>query len=330
MTMDARTGYCGHPAQLYGLRRVRLEEGRAGGSTVIEAFTADGLQVDILPDTGLDIGLARYKGMNASFLTKNGYDGPSAFLPYEMEFLNTFPGGLLYTCGLRNAGPPCRDGAAGEYHPQHGRLHGLRAEEVTAALEGGDLVVTGVLRESALFGHCLELRRRITIPAFESRITVEDSIQNLTPRPEEYMLLYHCNFGYPLLSQHARLQLPQPCKTTPRTEFAKAGLDRACLFDPPRDGEEERVFFHELPESQARLENPEAGFGVTLRWSGDTLPVLVQWRSMAAGDYALGLEPSNNWIMGRARERENGTLPTLGAYERVQTRLEFRFEAVAS
>ena len=320
--------YTGNPDQLFGLRRVRLEEGRAGGTTIIEATTAGGLQVDILPDTGLALGLVRYKGVNVSYQSKNGYDSPAVNLPVEMEFLNTFPGGLLYTCGLRNVGPPCRDGAAQEYHPQHGRIHSLQATEVSASTVGDDQVVTGVLRESALFGHVLQLRRRITIPAFGSSIRIEDTVENLTPKPEEFMLLYHCNMGYPLLDEHARLVLPKQRKTTPRSDHAESGLGQECEFTPPVDGEEEMVFFHQMDEAWARLENPKVGTALTLKWSGDILPVLAEWKSMASGDYVLGLEPSNNFIMGRAAERENGTLKTLGGFESVSTCIELNLETI--
>jgi hypothetical protein len=205
-------------------------------------------------------------------------------------------------------------------------VHGLQAEQVTAAVSGDDLVITGVLRETALFGYVLQLHRRIILPAFGSRIIIEDTVENLTPRTEEFMLLYHCNFGYPLISEKARLVLPEPRKTTPRSDFAQTGLGRECTFDPPVDGEEERVFFHEMKEFRARVENPFAGIAVTLTWSSDTLPVLAQWRSMASGDYVLGLEPSNNFIMGRVKERENGTLQTIGAFGSIRTKLEFAFE----
>ena len=30
---------------------------------------------------------------------------------------------------------------------------------------------------------------------------------------------------------------------------------------------------------------------ITVSYSGDTLPHFVEWKSMASGDYALGLEP---------------------------------------
>ena len=324
MTEEERKGYIGNPAQLYTLRRVTIEEGRAKGVQVIEVCTAGGLQLDILPDTGLDIGQAKYKGVNMSWMSKNGYDSPTVISPYENEFLNTFPGGLLYTCGLRSAGPANRDGD--EWHPLHGRYHGISAQQVCAEAVGDEIVIRGTIRETALFGHVLELKRTIRIPVYGSSVTVEDTVSNLSPRDEEFMQIYHCNFGYPLLSEKARLVLPEERETIPRTEFAKTGLGRECRFDEPADGEEERVFFQKMKkEFWARLENPELGVNMTISWSGDTLPVLTQWRSMASGDYALGLEPTNCYIMGRHDERENGTLPVLKAFasEKHQVKIEF-------
>ena len=47
---------------------------------------------------------------------------------------------------------------------------------------------------------------------------------------------------------------------------------------------------------------------------------------MAAGDYALGLEPTNCYIMGRHAERDNGTLPVLKAFESVTHTVQIAFE----
>lgn len=309
-----RAGYIGNPAQAYTLRRVTLAEGKAKGCAVIEVCTAGGLQADILPDTGLDIGQVRYKGMNMSWMSKNGYDSPAVIHPFETDFVNTFPGGLLYTCGLRSAGPANRDD--GEWHPLHGRYHSQAADHVCAEAEGEDIVIRGTVRETALFGHVLEVKRTIRIPIFGASIQVTDAVTNLSPRDEEIMQIYHCNFGYPLLSEKAELILPEDRETVPRTEFAKTGLGRECVFDEPIDGEEERVFFQKMRKDfRARLENKDLGVAMEMRWSGDTLPILSQWRSMASGDYVLGLEPTNCYISGRHAERENGTLPVLKAFE---------------
>lgn len=319
-------GYIGNPAQLVTLRRVTVSEGRAKGTEIIEVKTAGALELEILPDAGLDIGQCRYKGINMSWMSKNGYDSPAAISPYETEFVNTFPGGLLYSCGLRSAGPANRDN--GEWHPLHGRFHSLQAEHVSATIDGDEVIVSGTIRETALFGHCLEVKRVIRIPVFGSKVTVEDTVSNLTPRDEEIMQIYHCNFGYPLLSEKAKLVLPDARETLPRTEFAKTGLGRECEFDAPIDSEEERVFFQKMEhEFWARLENPEIGVNMTISWSGETLPILSEWRSMASGDYVLGLEPTNCYISGRHDERENGTLPVLKAWESVKNQVTIAFEA---
>ena len=320
-----RKGYIGNPLQLCTLRHVTVSEGKAKGTRIIEVKTAGGLELDVLPDAGLDIGQCRFKGINMSWMSKNGYDSPAVISPYETEFVNTFPGGLLYTCGLRSAGPANRDN--GEWHPLHGRYHSLQAEQVCAETADDEIVIKGTIRETELFGHVLEVKRSIRIPVFGASVTVEDTVTNLTPRDEEIMQIYHCNFGYPLLSEKARLILPEERETIPRTEFAKTGLGRECEFDKPIDGEEERVFFQKMKkEFRAKLENPELGINMTISWSGDTLPILSQWRSMASGDYVLGLEPTNCYIMGRHDERENGTLPVLKAWESITNTVKIQFE----
>lgn len=323
MNNQHSSGYLCHPTQRFTLRRLTLEEGRARGVQVIEVMTAGGLQLDILPDAGLDIGQARYRGVNVTFISKNGYDSPAAISPHETEFLRTFPGGMLYTCGLRSTGGAHRDGD--EWHPLHGRYHSLQAEQVAAYVEGDVIIIRGVIRETALFGHCLEVRRTIRIPAEGADVTVEDELTNLAFAPEEYALLYHCNFGWPLLCKDAVLSLPEGRRTTPRTPFAATGLGQECTFTTPVPGEEERVFFHEDMPHTVTLKNPVLGIGVTMTWS-DTLPILAQWRSMAAGNYVLGLEPTNCYIMGRRQERENGTLPVLQPGESVRTRIDFHFD----
>lgn len=320
-----KSGYICHPQQLYTLRRMTVAEGKAKGTTVIEVCTAGGLQVDILPDTGLDIGQVRFKGTNVTFISKNGYDSPARINPYESEFLNTFPGGLLYTCGLRTTGGPHRDGA--EWQTQHGRYHSLPAEPVAILEEGGFVFVKGTLRETALFGYHLEVRRTIRIPVMGSEITVSDEITNLGFQDEEIALLYHCNFGYPFISEEAHMELPDKRKTTPRTPFAATGLGRETTFDAPMPGEEERVFFHEEMEHRAALVNESQHIRMNLTWS-ENLPILAHWRSMASGDYVCALEPTNCYIMGRKFERENGTLPRLKSFETIKTEVNFHFEII--
>lgn len=320
------SGYLSHAQQAYTLRRVTLAEGTARGTQIIEVVTADGLALDILPDAGLDIGQARYRGQNVSFICKNGYDSPLR-AGREHGFLRSFPGGMLYTCGLRSTGGPHFDGD--EWHPQHGRFHSLPAEQVSAYAEGETLIIRGMIRETALFGYHLELTRIIRIPIFGADVTVTDTLVNRGHAPEEYVLLYHCNFGWPLLSDTAELLLPAQRRTSPRNDDAAAGLGREhlCTAPIPVGTEPERVFFHEDMAHTVTLRNAAQGMQMTLTWS-DTLPILAQWQNMIAGDYVLGLEPTNNYILGRKQERENGTLPVLAPGASTQTEVHFHFETI--
>lgn len=321
----SRNPYVGHPRQTYGARALRIDEGRAVGSRLIEVYTEAGLELDILPDTGLDMGRCRFKGRNMSFMSKNGYDGAAAVLPYESEFLNHFPGGMLYTCGLRNTGGACRDEESGEFFPMHGRYHGLSAEELSVKVGNGFIYVSAVMRETALFGHVLELRREYKIPVKGSEIELTDTISNLGTKDEEWMLLYHINFGYPLLAAEAKLVLPEERKTWPRTDFSAERMDLISVFNEPVDNEPERCYFHDLDKTSVRLENQQLGVAAHLSWNKEVLPHLIEWRSMATGDYALGLEPSNSFIMGRVEERKNGTLPVLKAGEQIKSRIVLQF-----
>ncbi|MBQ7150924.1 MAG: aldose 1-epimerase family protein [Synergistaceae bacterium] len=317
----------GNDEQLYGIRRVVIDEGTAKGCTVYQVTTAGGLDFDILPDSGLDMGRLRFKGVNINYLTKNGYDNPNRFLPIKDNFDHTFPGGMLYTCGLLSVGPECFDNEGDkEFHPLHGRYHGQSAKNLFAYVEGDNIFAGGEVRESEQWKHCLSLKRRYKIPAWESEILIEDEITNLTPAPVEYEMLYHVNFGWPFLSEKTTLELPEKIKTTPRTAYAAENLDKQCKFSGPIDGEEERVYFNEVfSDPVARVKNPELGITAELSWSLDTLPRLSQWNSMRSGEYVLGLEPSTCYTMGRAEERIKGELRTLKPFGSIKNFVKLKF-----
>lgn len=325
MEREQRLRYASHDAQLFGVSAYERMDGAARGARISQVVTGGGLSYDVLPDNAMDILGVSYKGVNVSYLSKVGHT--SDYYLHEDDFANYFSGGMLYTCGLLSTGPSGYD--KGVYHPLHGRLHALRAENCSARAGEDGIELLGTMREAALFGHCLRLRRRIYSPAFSAEILIEDLVENLMPEPVELMLLYHMNFGYPFLSEHLQLELPEGTKTTPRTPFAAEAMDSVGTFSPPVDGLEERVYFHDIPAqegmSSVTLKNPALGFGARVQCNKDALPYIVQWKSMKSGDYALGIEPSNSRIMGRSAERENGTLRTLPAYgsERFTVRLSF-------
>ena len=317
--------YVGNEAQLYGVRRVILDEGNARGIAIYQVTTAGGLELDILPDTGLDIGRVKFKGVNMNYMSKNGYDSPVRFLPVSGNFDRYFPGGMLFTCGLLSAGPENTD-TDGDFHPLHGRYHGNSASGLCAYADDHNIHVCGEIRETAQGKHNFSVRRKYTIPAFGSEILIEDEITNLTPSPVEYMMLYHMNFGYPMLSEKSEIIFPEKRKVTPRTKYAEEKLSENCKISAPIDGEEECVYFNEMEDdAYVCLKNHELGIEAQITWSLDTLPILAHWKNMKSGDYVLGLEPSSCYIMGRERERREGKLRVLAPFGSVKHFVRLKF-----
>ena len=50
-------------------------------------------------------------------------------------------------------------------------------------------------------------------------------------------------------------------------------------------------YFLRLKTPRVCLKNKSLGKQFVLEWTKETLPHFVEWKSMASGDYALGLEP---------------------------------------
>ena len=300
-----------NPSVLYGARRMRLEQGQG----LVEVKTAAGLRFTLLEDKCLDILELEYKGNNLGFLSKNGLVNENN--PETDSFTRYWQGGFLSTCGLRNMGPACS--IDGEFFPLHGRIGTMPAEPVNVCVNEELISISGIVRESAMFGHCLELHRNIEVPSDGAVLTVKDVLYNLTPEPEHIFMLYHINFGFPFLSEALSAKFPEG-EVRGRTPEAQSVIDSHTVFSAPIDGESEHVFFHIPKEERPKvtLTNKQLGISAEISYSAKQLPVLAQWKCMKSGDYALGIEPSTNFIHGRDKELEKGydvVIPGFGTLE---------------
>lgn len=314
-------------SQVAGVRDVEFASGKAKGTHALELYNLAGLRCTVLPDKCMDIADLSFRGVNLGFCSKNGITANKFFNALDNEFLYNWGGGLLSTCGLANTGPACEDG--GLYRTEHRRLGSIPAENVSIreTWKGDDckIELSGNMQESRIYGSNLVLRRGISMGIYDRSIVIEDTVENLEPTPEEFMLLYHINFGYPLINAGSEVVRSQ-AKTLPRTEMTEAELAAWNNIGPPQDDCPEQVFYHvNSPSSaiaRAAIFNRELGFGVSITYSADTLPILVHWKSMRSHDYTVALEPSNSYIMGRAGERANGTLSRLAGYSSATFRIE--------
>lgn len=218
-----------------------------------------------------------HMGQNVSFLSKN------AFTAREVPFSGRFEGGMLYTCGLDSVG-------AREGFELHGSHHNTPARVTRAEVNEKGILIEAEMRETALFGKNLLFRRRVFSAVGSDTVEITDTLENCGTRAEDYCLLYHVNVGYPMLDEGAEL-LDDAGEVIPRTPWAAKHLAERRQMCAPVDNEEEMCYFLRLKTPRVTLKNAALGKRFTLEWSQETLPHFVEWKSMAAGDYALGLEP---------------------------------------
>ncbi len=332
--LEARLGRL---EQVGGLRRSVWTEGSEAGVEQVQVRTGAGLAYTVLPSRGMDIGLAEFGGVPLCWLSPNGEAHPAYFDDRGLGWLRTAAGGLLMTCGLSQVGSPCEDGS--EKLGLHGRAHHTPARQVCAegVWEGDEyrMTVRGQVEETRIFSEHLSLRRTVTSWLGMNKIEFHDVVENLGFEPTPHMLLYHFNFGFPLLGKDTQVTFPSR-KVTPREpDLSLGGLDG---WQAPQAGFHERVYYHEDltvdadGRTEVRICNPHfPGVGgqaarsvvVHLAWETRNLPELVQWHMPGEGTHVLGIEPANCRVGGRAAERERGTLTTLMPGQSVEYRLEF-------
>jgi galactose mutarotase-like enzyme len=313
--------HAGDIRQIANVRLCELSDGPGRGVRVAEFNTGSGFAFTVLLDRGLDIYAASFKGMPLAWQSATGVVHPAYYEPAGTGLLRSFGGGWMNTCGLTNAGIPGRD-IFGEYE-----FHG-RASHLPAQLTGYggrwhddeyELWLEASIREVSLFGFDLQLTRRLTTRLGESHLQIVDVVENRGDREAPFMLLYHCNFGFPLVAEGARLVLNQK-SVRARDEVAQAGIARHRVMEAPQAGYAEQVFFHEVnPEANgfatAAVVNDELKLAGYVSYRHKELPNLVQWKQMGAGAYVLGVEPANCAVLGRQAERERGTLQMLAPGE---------------
>lgn len=319
---------CGDVSQIADAREGVLAGGKAESVKVIDVKTGGGLTFSVLPSRGLDIAWAAYNEKAIAYIGKPGVVHPAYFEPEGTGFLRSFYCGLLTTCGLTYSGATSVD--EGEALGLHGRISHEPAQElcISKDWEGDDYVITikGKMLEARVFGSRLVLSREIRVIAGENIIQLRDVVENEGFEKQPLMLLYHCNFGFPLVDAGTRLILPEGIVTKARD--LAGDVSSFSRFEAPTANYAEQVFYHDAGESTldasyAALFNERLALGAYVKFKRSELPHLVEWKMMGEGDYVVGLEPSNCYTEGRAAARADRSLEFIEAGEVRTFHLEF-------
>ncbi len=322
-------------AQLGGIETAVLDNGAGRGTRIAWINTGTGLRYKVVIDRAMDIADAFYQQYSLAWLSQAGVVAPQPFSNRGTDWLRTFGGGLLTTCGLTHVGGPESD-SNGE-RGLHGQISNIPAEIISIIqpdpLAGQmDMHITGIIKQTQLFGPRLTLKRTISGTLGQAVIRVQDEVVNHANTAASHMLLYHCNFGWPLVDEDTELLWQGNWQSPSGTSAKIFREDNNFRRVPPpleaHAGAGEEVAFIDIEPDGAGhcvcgLHNARLPLAVTVRFNKSQLPWLTNWQHWGKGEYITGLEPGTHPPIGQAKARTQQELILLAPGESRQYTLEF-------
>jgi hypothetical protein len=337
--------HVGGPAADYSVTKRTLRAGRSQGVEVVEVKSGE-LRFTVLPTRGMGLwraSLDRVQGDSPIFADQRFASVPAKIgtVPLQLGWKSPVhgpvhpalvrlsePSGLgwldgfdelLVRCGLESNGAPefAPDGRL--LYGLHGKIANVPAHKVEVTIDGdaGEISVKGTVDEARLFGNKLRLESTYTTRVGQPGIRITDTVSSLSAEPAELELLYHVNFGPPLLGPGAKVVLPLS-KLAPRDAVAAADLPAWNSYGPETPGLAEACFFCDLAadtagRTQALLQSASGTQGVALKFAKRQLPCFTLWKSCraAADGYVTGLEPGLNFPNVKSFEKRAGRVAVL-------------------
>ncbi len=204
-------------------------------------------------------------------------------------------------------------------HSIHGRVGTIPAKLTGYGerWEGDEcfLWCEGVVTQGTVFGEHLELTRRIEIKAGTNDIKLTDRVTNRGFYRTPHMYCYHINVGHPVLAEGSRYLAPIKdvvWAAHAGEDYQKQGVGYRSMPAPQMQFHEQ-VWQHEMGadangEVPVALVNDRLGIGFEVVTRKDQFPCMYEWQNLQAGQYALGIEPATNHVLGHGAARERNEL----------------------
>lgn len=289
----------------------------------IEALRLQGgaLQITVIPQRTLDLYELRYRDAGISYTDDRAKITPRGFCEAGQEnFSAHFFAGMMTTCGLIQAGRPCREN--GRSFGLHGCISNTPATRVQTAVLPDRVTVQGITVERHPEGEAMQLTRCITLHQ-DSWVEIADQVENIGGAVTPFMLMYHINFGVPFLSENLRVSIPFT-HTEDRDTGLPAAPEDILKMEPRGSWTREKVYYTQADmTSGARLFDPHSGRECRLTAQGTSW--LGIWKNFTEGAYALGIEPCNCPGLGRVNAAKRNLLPYLAPGEARQFRIRLQF-----
>jgi hypothetical protein len=312
----------------------------------------EGVDVIVVNNGRLSFVVAPTRGMSVVKVEMGdirlGWDSPVKEIVHP-QFINLQSrGGLgwlegfnewMVRCGLEWAGHPGKDkfinntGDDAEMDlTLHGKVGNIPASEVEVLIDSSPrrrIRIRGRVDERMFYGPKLELWTEISTEPGSNAFRIEDEIKNYGAYEQEFQIIYHANYGPPLLEAGSRFVVAAK-EVRPFNTHAAKSLNQFAEYAAPTKGFIEQVygvipFADENNRATVMLRNAAGDKGITMSYLIDQLPYFTLWKNTTAIEegYVTGLEPGTGFPANRSVERKAGRVPKLKPNETRKFAIDF-------
>jgi hypothetical protein len=327
------------PKVPFSILKRTLHGGRQEGSTTI-TVTAGDLTLTIVPTRGMGILRASLGATTLGWVSPvDEVVHPSFVNLNERGGLGWLEGfnELMARCGFEWTGHPVTDEPI--RYTLHGRTANTPASKVVVAVERQAphrITVAGLLKEKAFKQADFETWASLSLVPGEARFSIADKLTNLCDYDRPYEILYHTNFGAPLLGAGARFigALEHIAPMAPSDKEKPSAY--ATYAGPTRDFDEvvylTRPFADASGMTAVGLVDPAGQHGVLMSFPVAELPCFSLWKNTDTPrqGYVTGLEPGSNYPYRRPLEEKAGRVKSVPSGGSVGFHIDFDLLADAA
>jgi peroxiredoxin len=323
------------------VKKYVLHGGRQEGVEVIEVNNGK-LSFNVVPTRGMSIQQVLMGDLRL------GWDSPVKGLVHPKFInLNTRQGlgwlegfnEWMVRCGLEFFGAPGTDEFVDNTGNKatmdltlHGKICNTPASIVEIIIEREApyrITIRGRVDETLLHGPKLEILTQVSTVPGTRALQISDKVTNRSAIEQEFGILYHGNYGPPLMEKGARFFGPVR-QVTPINEHAAKDVSNYALYRAAKAGFPEQVYCLQLwadqnDRTKVMLRNAAGDKAVSMAYSVKELPFFTLWKNPVANEdgYVTGLEPGTGFPRNRSIERKFGRVPKLAPHQSRSFTIDF-------
>ncbi|KYP87652.1 thioredoxin [bacteria symbiont BFo1 of Frankliniella occidentalis] len=305
----------------FSIEQKVLHGGKQEGSKVLTLTSKNGLTIALSPTRGMDLLHVSGHGVRL------GWDSPvqevvnPAYINLEsrngLGWLEGF-NEMMVRCGFEWTGHPVtKDGVIYTLHGKAGNTPASKVEVMVDDKAPHEIRIRGLLKEVTFKKAKLETWTELRYVPGSDSFTVHDVLTNEADYPHDYQIIYHSNFGTPILEKDARFIAPLK-SVSPFNDYAKKGLDGWNVYGAPTKDFDEMVF-NLQPKADsngktvAAVINSKGDKGAAIEFDTRQLPLLTMWKNTDTlkQGYVTGIEPGTNYAYPVTIEKEQGRVKQL-------------------